>query len=158
MADPRNKPIARTFSIANPAVATGFTITPDTGANWLIRALTFLLTTDANAANRAVMLNITAGQTTYRTLSAIAVQAASLARTYSGSEGANIVAAIGTLIPIVFPTDGVWLPVGHTLTVSIENVQAGDQITAIQGYRFEFPLGPDVHVWPMVGLMVEESS
>lgn len=158
MVDPRNKPIARTFEVATPAVATGFSITPNTGANWLIRALTFQFVTDANAATRLVFLGIAGGATSYRLLPASATQITALTRTYSGSEGLSSAVAAGTVITIAFPTDGIWLPVGHTLTVGVENIQAGDQISAIQGYRFEFPLGPREHFWPMAALLLEESS
>lgn len=158
MVDARHKPIARTFEVAAPAVATGFTITPNTGANWLIRALTFQVVTDANAANRAVMLTVSGGATGYRVLPAVAVQAASLTRVYSGSEGVSGAVAVGTCIPLVFPEGGIWLPNGHSLAISVENVQAGDQISLIQGYRMEFPLGPREHLWPMVAMLLEESS
>jgi hypothetical protein len=68
--------------------------------------------------------------------------------------------AIGTggFIQLNFPTEGIWLPVGHTLAVAVENIQAGDQISVINGYRFEFPKGPREHFWPMVTMMLEESS
>ncbi len=158
MADPRNKPVARTFTLDTPAVAQGFTITPNTAANWLVRALRFQLVTDANAADRAVMVAIADGTREYRRVPGGAVQAATLTRIYAGSEGIDEAGAVGTFIGIRFPTEGLWLPNGHTLTVSIENVQATDQVSAIVGYRFEFPLGPREHMWPFVPVITEESS
>lgn len=158
MTDPRNKPIARTFEVASPAVAQGFTITPNTAGDWLIRSLTFQLVTDANAATRAVTLSVSDTAVSYRLLTAGATQAASLTRVYSGSEGVSGAAGAGGFIQLNFPTEGIWLPVGHTLTVAVENIQAGDQISAIRGYRFEFPKGPREHFWPMVTLLMEESS
>lgn len=158
MVDARNKPIARTFDVQAPAVATGFTITPNTAGDWLIRALTFTLVTDVNAATRAVSLSVSGGAGAYRVLSAGATQITALTRVYSGSEGVSGAVGAGGFIPLNFPTEGIWLPVGHTLTVAVENIQAGDQISAIAGYRFEFPKGPTTHFWPMVTLMEEESS
>lgn len=158
MTDPRNKPIARTFVVAQPAVATGFSITPDTAGDWLIRALTFTLVTDANAATRAITLSVSGGATAYRVLTAGATQITGLTRVYSGSEGVSGAAGAGGFIQLNFPNDGIWLPVGHTLSVAAENIQAGDQFSAIAGYRFEFPKGPAEHFWPMVTLLQEESS
>ena len=158
MTDPRNKPIARSFEIASPAVAQGFTITPNTAGDWLIRALTFQLVTDVNAATRAVSLSVSDTAVAYRVLTAATTQITTLTRVYSGSEGVSGAVINSGIIPLNFPTDGIWLPVGHTLTVAVENIQAGDQISAIRGYRFEFPKGPAEHFWPMVTLLAEESS
>lgn len=158
MTDPRNKPIARTFGINAPAAGAGFSITPDTGGDWLIRALTFQFVTDANAATRAVLLTVGVGTVAYRVLPAGATQITALTRTYSGSEGLSVATSLGTAITIAFPKDGIWLPAGHTLSVAAESVQAGDQFGSIQGYRFEFPKGPREHYWPMVHTLLEESS
>lgn len=158
MADPRNKPIATVFTIATPAVGAGFTITPNTASDWLIRALTFQLVTDANAATRAVSLIVSNGSVNYRRLPAGTTQIASLTRVYSGSEGVSAGIATGSVITLTFPEAGILLPNGHTLTVDVENIQAGDQISAINGYRFEFPLGPAIHFWPFVNVLAEESS
>lgn len=156
--DPRFKPIERMAPINSPAVASGFTITPNTASGWLIRSLRFQLVTDANVADRAVMLSQTDGSNEYLRTAAVAVQAASLTRVYSAQPGTQAPGAVGTFIGIHAPADGFWLPNGHSLIVTIENVQAGDQISAIAGWRYEFPIGPRVSVWPFVTTLTEESE
>lgn len=156
--DLRNKPIERIFTVATPAVATGFSITPNTAAGWMIRSLRFQLVTDANIADRAVMLSASDGSTNYFLASAGATQAASLTRNYGGVNGFSDTSNVGTFIGLRFPDDGIWLPQGHTLTVSVENIQAGDQVSAIGGRRWEFPTGPREYFWPFITTLMEESS
>lgn len=156
--DPRNIPRQAVFNLPTPAAATGFTITPDSGGDWLIRSVRFQLVTDANAADRAVALTLSAGGTEYARFSASAVQAASLTRIYVGVEGIGASGSVGTFTPIAMPGNGIWLPKGHALTVTTANIQAGDQFSVIAGYRVEFPHGPDEHVWPFYPVLLEKSS
>lgn len=158
MADPRNKPVQRVFTIEQPAAGAVFTITPNTGADWLIRALRFLYTADANVATRHVTLRLTDGVTQYGALLSGSQQTAGQARLYAGTYGNSSVIALGSSVSIPFPENGIWLPNGHSLTVAVDNIQAGDQFTVIAGHRIEFPLGPRDHVWPFMPLLLEESS
>jgi hypothetical protein len=120
--------------------------------------LRFLFTTDANAATRHVTINVNVGGLEYRHVLSSGQQTASTARLYAGSEGTSAVISLGSSITLAFPLQGVWLPNGHTMTVEVDNIQAGDQFSAIAGYRFEFPLGPREHVWPFLPVLLEESS
>lgn len=156
--DPRWAPIERTFTVTSPAVATGFSVVPNTASGWLIRTLRFQFVTDVNVANRALMFAVTDGNAEWWRSSAGDVQAASLTRIYGAHIDSSGSLTLGTFIGIRWPQDGLWIPKGSRLDVTIENVQAGDQISAIGGSRFEFPVGPQFYVWPAVATFTEESE
>ena len=156
--DPRWKPIERVFPVTQPAVATGFSVVPDTASGWLIRTLRFQLVTDANAANRAIMFAVTDGNTEWWRSSAGDVQAASLTRVYGAHIDSPGALTVGTFIGVRWPNDGLWIPKGSRLNVTIENVQVGDQISVIAGSRFEFPVGPYYSMWPFVTALTEDAD
>jgi hypothetical protein len=129
--------------LANPAAATGFTYT--VGGNYWerIAALSFVLTSDGNAANRAVLLRVKDG--TGATLAAVptaAVQVASKVYTYTYSgEQAPATDAVG--LANIQPMPRLFLQPGFTVVVTIGAVQVGDQISAIRVYREAFDTGPE---------------
>jgi hypothetical protein len=129
--------------IANPAVATGFTYTVS-GSYWeRLAALSFVLTSDANAANRAVLLRVKDG--TGATLVAVptaAVQVAAKVYTYSyWGDQAPATDAVGLVNAQPIPR--LFLQPGFTVVVTIGAVQVGDQISAIRLYREAFDTGPE---------------
>jgi hypothetical protein len=116
--------------IANPAVATGFTYTVG-GSYWeRLAALSFVLTSDNNAANRAVLLRVKDGSgATLVAVPTAAVQVASKAYTYS---------YWGDQVPA---TDAVGLVNAQPIPRLF--LQAGDQVSAIRVYREAFDTGPE---------------
>jgi hypothetical protein len=136
--------------LVNPAVATGFTYT--VGGNYWerIAALSFVLTSDGNAANRAVLLRVKDG--TGATLLAIptaAVQVASKVYTYSyWGQQSPATDAVGLVN--AQPAPSIFLQPGFTVVVSIGAVQVGDQISAIRVYREAFDTGPEGYPLGMV--------
>ena len=125
------KHLSKTQSVGNPAVASGFTINVPASEYWHIRCLCFTLTTDANAANRLVSVDlIDGGSNKIGRFSSGFTQSATLATLYTFSDdlavyGANAALAIGAPLPEI------WLYPGAKLTVNVGSVQAGDQISAI---------------------------
>jgi hypothetical protein len=118
-------------ALQSPAVASGFSYTYSVSEYWRLNSLCFQLVTDANAANRVVYLDLIdgAGNKIGRYSSGF-TQTATLTTVYTfatqiGAYGANAAASIGS------PVSKVWLHPGAKLTVGITNVQAGDQISAI---------------------------
>jgi hypothetical protein len=129
--------------LASPAAATGFTYT--VGGNYWERlaALSFVLTSDGNAANRAVLLRVK--DATGATLLAIptaAVQVASKVYTYSywGSQS-PATDAVGLVN--AQPVPSIFLQPEFSLVVSIGAVQVGDQVSAIRLYLERFDTGPE---------------
>lgn len=156
--EPRYRPVERILPVVAPAAAAGFSIVPDTASGWLIRTLRFQLVTDANAANRAVMFAVTDGNNEYWRSAAGDVQAASLTRVYGAHIDGSGSLAVGTFIGVRWPSDGLWVPKGSRLNVSVESMQAADQISAINFSFFEFPVGPEFYIWPAVATFIESSE
>jgi hypothetical protein len=134
----------------NPAAATGFTIT--VGGNYWERmaSLSFVLTSDSNAANRAVLLRVKDG--TGATLVGVptaAVQVASKVYTYTFS-GDQTPATDAVGLANIQPAPGIFLQPGFSIVVSIGAAQAGDQISAIRYYREAFDTGPEGYPLGMV--------
>jgi hypothetical protein len=129
--------------VANPAVATGFTYTVG-GSYWeRLASLSFVLTSDANAANRAVLLRVKdATGATLIGVPTAAVQIAAKVYTYSyWGDQAPATDAVGLVN--AQPAPRIFLQPGFTLVVSIGAVQAGDQISAIRVYVERFDTGPE---------------
>jgi hypothetical protein len=129
-------------AVANPAVATGFTYTVG-GSYWeRLASLSFVLTSDANAANRAVLLRMKDG--TGATLAAVptaAVQVAAKVYTYTYS-GVQAPATDAVGLANIQPLPRLFLQPGFSVVVTIGAVQAGDQVSAIRVYREAFDTGP----------------
>lgn len=158
MADPRNKPIWRVLEIPAPAAGTDFTITPNTSAHWLLFSLRFRFVTDANVANRHVVLTVQNGAAESIRLPAGSLQAASLDIVYSAFPTGRAATTVGTQGGVGWPERGLWIPQGYTFQSEIVNLQATDQISEISGMLYEFPSGPDFFYWPLANTFTEESE
>lgn len=158
MVDARNKPVWRVLEVPAPAAGANFSIVPDTAAHWLIWTIRFTLATDANVANRHVVMTVANGTNDFQRYHAGSVQAASLTHNYQGSPGEQGNATTGVEASIHFPVSGIWIPQGYTLASAVANIQATDQISDIRGLLYEFPSGPAEFYWPLRPLIREESS
>jgi hypothetical protein len=158
MADPRNKPIWRALQIATPAAGVDFTLSPNTSSHWLLWSLRLRFVSDANAANRHMVLTVQNGDTEIFRLTSGSQQAASLDITYSAYPTGRAVTTVGTQGGIGWPEGGLWIPQGYTFQSEIVNLQATDQISEISGLLYEFPTGPETFYWPLRTLIQEESS
>lgn len=158
MADPRNKPVWRVLGIATPAAGADFTLTPNTAAHWLLFSLRFRFVTDANVANRHVVLTVSNGDTEAIHLPAGSLQAAGLDITYSAFPTGRAATTVGTQGGVGWPERGLWIPQGYTFASETINLQVGDQFSEISGMLYEFPTGPDEFYWPLANTFREESS
>lgn len=128
--------------LADPAAGAGFTYTVS-GSYWeRIAALSFVFTTNGNAANRAVVLKVKDGSgATLVAVPSAAVQVASKAYTYSywGDQ-----APVNDTVNLVNaqPVPMIFLQPEFTVVVSVGAIDAGDQISAIRVYRERFDTGP----------------
>jgi len=134
-------PDFRVFPVAQPAAGANFTLqVPD---DVIFRILSFraLFTSDANAANRVIQIQVTsnAGQILLQS-KAVPLHVASVARSYTiGAFGADL-GANGSVIPILVPPD-LWLRSGFTLSSIIQSIQVGDQWSALTA---------QVEAWPNI--------
>lgn len=127
----------------NPAAGAGLTVAIGDDYYEAWQALTFVLTTSSHAANRAVVLNLEdeAGNI-IAAIPAGSVQAATLTYTYSFVRGVGNVNAVEGLA-LTAPMFPMVIPSSYKLVVSIANIDTGDQISKVFGYRDRFSTAVD---------------
>lgn len=128
--------------VAKPAVALGFTYTVSSLYWELIDSLSFRLVSDANAANRQVLVTVNDGSgVPLAAFPAASVQAASLTNDYyflaSLSNFNTTVSTVSTN-----PIYTGFLQPTFTVVVTVGAVQAGDQISRIRLNLERFVTGP----------------
>lgn len=112
-----------------PAVNVDIQMTVPAGEVWRIRDITFLITTDANVANRRAKIYISTPHDATLWMWADTDQTASLTRIYHGGNlGAGSAGASGLDIFIPLPND-MLLFAGDTIGMTAQNRAAGDQMT-----------------------------
>lgn len=116
----------------------GLTVTDGTRSKPI--TMSFELTTDANAANRRVHMEIVDGTSIVGRMPADAVQVASDTRRYTACAGAFRKTGAGGASLITMPIDLVLGP-NDTLRTVTTNLQAGDQFTNAQLYLETWPQG-----------------
>lgn len=127
---------------ANPVVATGFTATISANYWERLQGVSFVLTSDSNAANRSVLLVVKDGSgAVIDAVPPAAVQVASKAYTYVYRPGA---VAVNDTVNLVNVQDcpRVFLQPAWTIVVTVGSVQAGDQISAVRLYMERYDTGP----------------
>lgn len=156
--DPRNTPILRARGFTAPAAGAPFTFRSDNAAALLLQSVRFQFTTDANAATRELNFNVSDGTNEWFRTTCGTTQTASQTREYSAFDGSSSGAA--TLPARIFdwPHGGLFVPVGHTITITWESVQAGDLFANIVMSMIEFPTGPARKMWPFPHFFTEESE
>lgn len=148
-----NKPIQRIVKISDPTAGAEISFTPSGGGGVLFRSLRFRLVASAAAANRAVSLSVTNGTDEWFRSRANVTQIATEDRVYGGYEGASAGATGAAVVALDFPSNGLWVPRGHTLRTITASIDVGDQFSAIAGYGIEFPSGPEWELWPVYPYM-----
>lgn len=126
----------------NPAAGANFTHNVP-GDSWeRLIALAFTLTTDSNAANRIVTVNYgdPQGNTYTADGAAVAVTASTTAQQFYGNLRRGV-AEWNTGTAVFFPLCGILLPSGSKVTITVANIQAGDQLGTIRAIYEKFETG-----------------
>lgn len=121
-------------SVAQPAAAADFTESVPSGKVMRLRALEFLFTTDANAADRIVQILITTSAGPFYRYISPNAHAASLAKQYTccpQTVGAATSDDNDLIIPI---GDEIYVRNGGSVASSVTNMQVGDQLSSIRLY------------------------
>jgi hypothetical protein len=128
--------------VASPAAGGGLTVNLEPQYVQRLLALTFTLTTDATVANRVVTVDYFSGQATAFTSSGAAVaQTASTVQRYVGSwQRTESEWNPGTAV--FFPLEDLFLDGGEQVGITITNVGAADQLSAIVATFERFETGP----------------
>lgn len=138
----------------NPAAGAAFNLAPNTVGHWRLLGLLFQLVTSAAVANRHVRLALSDGTTTTWRATASADQAAGLTVVYQLAPIAVPANLTDGLAHIPMPQDGVWVPKGWTLAVTVNAIDVADQISAISMDVQEIPDGPVWTAEPSMALNV----
>jgi hypothetical protein len=113
----------------DPAAGVEISETVPTGRRWRLQTFNFVLTTDATAATRQVLLAIDDGTNVQFIVPAISTQLASLTIRYSyGPVGAPQATAIARNVSVL-PVD-LYLPSGSRIRTVTDAFQAGDNYAA----------------------------
>lgn len=116
-----------------PAAGAGYTLVLSRFDRWRLIAVSFLLTTDSNVANRFPAIEYSGATGTPNM--ADPVQAAIVASTTAQR---NLGALnfhdwkSGTGLDNCFPLSGLWLEAGSTVKIVVANIQVGDQLSNIR--------------------------
>lgn len=133
------RPQFRRTPVSTPAAGANFSVRNDSGGLWLIRSIAFTFVTAAVAVNRSVALAAQAAEDVWWRTVAATVQATTLTRNYSGWNGSPATGDSAAAILLAWPTDGLWLPPGHSLASTVDNIQGADQLSAVVVYMAEYP-------------------
>lgn len=146
---PSNRPIERTVKPDVAPVAGGeFSLRPNKGGGWLIKSLRFIFEASAAVATRTVGLEVSDGTNIYLTTAGQDTLAATESGVFVAFGGGPAVAANAAYIPIAWPTDGLWLPQGHTLTSVTFNGDVADLYSEVVARVVEYPTGSERELWP----------
>ena len=116
--------------VTNPGVFSNWSYTPSPRRIEQVISVQFLLTTDANAANRQARILIKDSTGEILRIDNDQVTPASLVETIQYLQGGGGFTQVGTIYA-VWPTT-IILPIGGTISTSIQFMQAGDEITDIR--------------------------
>lgn len=122
-------------TIGNPAAGADFTQAINGNARWRVQTLRAAFVTSAAAANRSAILQFSTAGNVFFSAPVVPVQAASLTWSYNwGSGVTTLTATAGATTPnaVTSLPDDFWLPPGSTIASVTQNIQAGDQWSAIQ--------------------------
>lgn len=126
--------------VANPAVATNWTVTIPGKETWRLISVAFVLTTDATVASRLVVLEIldVGGTVLFHAVPDSSQTASIVAQHAFAPFGDQSVLSSPTTRETTIPPS-LWVRNGFVLRSRVINFQAGDQFTAIRFY---------IEVWP----------
>jgi hypothetical protein len=144
----QDRPRFNYVPVNDPAPGANYAIKNTGVGDWLIVAMAFLFTTSAVVAQRIVEFNVDNGGNPYLRFGNSQGAPAGIAFHYTGFCGSNSIAANGRYTPMDFPMQGVYLPGGWNLKSSIQNLDAGDQLSQLVMQVIELPTGPDVAYMP----------
>jgi hypothetical protein len=114
-----------------PAAGANFTVTLSPNFYWRVQACVFTIVTDANAANRYITLQTTFGDGVANWVNGASVTvSANTTQRFAGSADRTI-AEWNTNTDVFFPIDRSFLRDGVQLAINVQNIQVGDQLSAI---------------------------
>jgi hypothetical protein len=123
--------ILRSITGTDPAAGAEISETVPAGARWRLHSLRATLTTDANPANRGVVLVFDDGVNAWGGVGTNFSQVASTAFTYNWGTGGQTSATTSPGVTVSMP-NRVWLPAGARIRTATGAIQVGDNWSAPQ--------------------------
>lgn len=122
----------RSIAGTTPGAGAEVSETVPTGARWELLAITMLLTSNATVSNRGANLTLDDGANVYGRFAHVLFVTAGLAAQLTWAAGVAVIAA-GNAVRQTSPIPaGNRLGAGHRIRTSTDNIQAGDQFSAIR--------------------------
>jgi len=121
-----------TATVGQPAVASSVTVVVPEAVRWILLAVCFRVVTDANVANRTPVLTVLDGSGVAR--ARVAAGFATTASTTVDYTFANGLAEWDSAGTTIASGPGPVLPLqdGDSLVISVDGVQAGDQVSRVR--------------------------
>lgn len=132
-------PRARIVRVADPGAGLNFSRVNDSGRWWVIHTLLFTYTTDANVANRSVQVDVSGGDDRMFRVNCQRVQAAGATREYMAFDGSTHTETDDQVHQLAWPTHGLRVRPGHTISSIVINIQVGDVLAGIRMDVWEYP-------------------
>lgn len=149
-------PFLQIVTVTNPVPGGEFTLKAPGQGIWVVRSLSFILTTSAAVANRRVaLLADDQTDTWFATVSTVDV-AASLAVRFGAYPGAAATGLTAVQVTMPLPIPHLLLQPGHRLRTSTTLIDATDQYSAIRAQVQEYPQGPDFEWLPTYDTLLSE--
>ena len=139
-------PFIQPVLITAPAAGSDFALTCRGGELWRVISFTFQFVTDANVANRAVALAADDATSVFWRAGPAALQAAGQTSQYVAADGFGSAQTTGGVSSYPLPTLGMWLQSGWSLRSVADQIQVGDQFSAIVALVQRFDTGPNADV------------
>lgn len=135
----------RLVTVLNPGAGSDWQLAPPGGFAWRVVSVAAVLTTSAGAANRIVFFSAGNTEKQWYREQANATQVASQVTTYCAHTGATHRGNSPGTTSLPLPAEGLLLQSGHAFRALTENIQAGDQWSAIHALVDEVASGDRVY-------------
>jgi hypothetical protein len=139
--------IPRIITVAQPAAGAEWTVSVPGGALWLIQTIRCTFQTSATVANRVPRLLFSDGTTEYMRIFPNLLQAAGSTFAFTFVKGLGTAYSQGVTAMVALPSPEVPIIGGHSITASTQNLDPGDQWSAIALFVLEVeetPFGVEV--------------
>jgi len=153
--DHQDVPYVKSVVVANPAPGADFSLAAPGQGSWRVLSLRAHLLASAAVATRVPTLLVTGSDGIVAQLVGTGSVAAGAAADWSGFAGAGNVAGATAVHQWSFPTDGVLLLPGFTLSSLTAAIDVADQWSLVRALVVEYPTGPLWRLTPDVSMFVE---
>lgn len=155
MHDHQDVPYVKSVVVTQPVVGAEFSLSAPGQGSWRVLSLRAHLLASAAVATRVPTLLVTSSDGIVAQLVGTGSVAAGAAADWSAFSGSANVAGATAVHNWSFPTDGVLLLPGFTLSSLTAAIDVGDQWSLVRALVVEYPTGPLWRLTPDVSTFAE---